>query len=235
MTAPALAVFDLDGTLLDTGVTATDRCFVPVFHEVFGPIQLSEEWASYPEATSAGILHEVSRRHRGRPPTDAETKDVQTRLDRAMRAAFLGGGERIALTKGAIAILARLRADPGWRLAVATGNWAHEAAVKLESAGLDLDALPTATADDRVVRREILPLAVQRACAAYGVPTWRSVVYVGDGIWDVAACRANGIRFLGIGAGDRAKKLRDAGAADILPDFSDVDAVLEKLEAARIP
>jgi phosphoglycolate phosphatase-like HAD superfamily hydrolase len=54
-------------------------------------------------------------------------------------------------------------------------------------------------------------------------------VYVGDGVWDVRACRSVGIPFIGIGTGSRATRLSAEGAVCVFADFSDADIFLRSV------
>src|SRR5262249_21957606 len=133
---------------------------------------------------------------------------------------------------GARAFLRRLQADARWRLALATGGWAASARFKLAAAGLPVDAFPWATADDALDRVDILRAAVARAEQAYGQRRFGGLVYVGDGVWDVRAAKALGLGFLGVATGAQARRLLEAGARWLVPDFSDPALVAERLEAA---
>jgi phosphoglycolate phosphatase-like HAD superfamily hydrolase len=62
-----------------------------------------------------------------------------------------------------------------------------------------------ATCSDHPRRSEIIRLAAQRA----GRPLSDSI-YIGDGVWDLRACRDLGVRF--IGTGSRLHLLKKAGA-----------------------
>jgi phosphoglycolate phosphatase-like HAD superfamily hydrolase len=97
-------------------------------------------------------------------------------------------------------------------VAVATGDWHATASFKLAAAGIDVSRFPMATSSDSARRSEIIRLAAQRA----GRPL-SDVVYVGDGIWDVKACRDLGVCF--VGTGSRLPALRDAGAQHMIEIF----------------
>ena len=55
--------------------------------------------------------------------------------------------------------------------------------------------------------------------------------YVGDGIWDVKAARSLGWNFIGVGTGERAEALRQAGAVKIIPHFEPATKFLDLLNA----
>jgi len=99
--------------------------------------------------------------------------------------------------------------------------------MKMASAGMNYDAYPSASADDAAARAPIIQLAEQRAASRYGA--FENSVYVGDGVWDARACRALGIRFIGVGRGGQAEKLLAAGAVHVFPDFADGDGFVQIL------
>jgi len=229
-----LAIFDIDGTLIDTRATDTDDCFFSVLRATTGRNGFGQDISAFAEPTSAGIFDEVIRGVHGRQPTSEEITLFQGRLDLAMRAAYIHG-KRLPPTTGAINLLRSMVAGSNWYVAIATGNWHAEAVVKIESAGLPLQGIPMATASDRMIRCDILTFAVEYAANHYGVPSWDRTVYFGDGVWDVRAARACGIPFIGIADGERAARLRLEGASCILSDLGDTSAVEAALEQATVP
>lgn len=56
-------------------------------------------------------------------------------------------------------------------------------------------------------------------------------VYVGDRVWDMRACRALAMPFVGIAGHDA----RLEGASRVLPDFRDFGRLAECLETAAVP
>jgi phosphoglycolate phosphatase-like HAD superfamily hydrolase len=122
----------------------------------------------------------------------------------------------------------------GWAIALATGGWGASARLKLSVAGLDIEGAAFASSDDGSTREEILRIAVRRAQSSTSEPFQR-VVSVGDAAWDVRCASSVGVAFVGIGAGERAARMRSAGAACVLPDLEEPARVLVALNAAVIP
>ena len=56
------------------------------------------------------------------------------------------------------------------------------------------------------------------------------MTYIGDGTWDARAATDLGWRFIGVGRGPHAERLRLAGTYRVVDDFSDEDAILDRLE-----
>jgi phosphoglycolate phosphatase-like HAD superfamily hydrolase len=228
-----IAVFDIDGTLTES-TSVDDACFERAAREVLGLQSISLDWSTYPHSTDDAIAAHLIAAARGRPATRAELDAFAERflgiLDeeiarRGVRP--VPGAERVfALARGA-----------GWTPAIATGCWRGSALRKLRAAGLDGGDTGAAFADDAWPREAIIARAVARAAAMQGatVAPPGAVVYVGDGVWDVRACRRSGYRFVGIAQGQRAAALRQEGAGTVLAHYSDDGAFLEALERAGVP
>jgi phosphoglycolate phosphatase len=115
---------------------------------------------------------------------------------------------------GVEALLARLAARRDVTLALLTGNWEGGARVKLSSAGLDGYFGFGAFGDDGIERRELPPVALERARRARGVgAALDRVLVIGDTRHDVDCARAHGLAVLAVATGreDQAS-LRAAGA-----------------------
>ena len=177
---------------------------------------------------------EICRNHLGRDPGGAEISRLQSRFIQLLCASVEGTRQPMREVPGAAALLHRLKAGPGWRIAIATGGWNVSARFKLASAGLPVDGIPWASADDAHDRVEILRTAIQRAGQHYGQVSFGKVVYIGDGVWDVRAAKALGIGFLGLATDNKAGRLVEEGASCVLADFSDPVQVSECLERVAL-
>jgi phosphoglycolate phosphatase-like HAD superfamily hydrolase len=216
-----LVIFDVDGTLTDTMAVDT-QCFLRTFAETCGFANINSDWSCYKSATDAGIFQEIFESRRGRAPSAAETKHFRDHLVALIRSA---AQEKVfAAVPGAPDLLVRLKQSDEYRVAVATGCWADSARVKMASAGMCYNDYPSASADDAPEREAIVQLAMNRA------EPFSRAIYVGDGVWDIRACRKVGIPFLGIAAGMQKEKLIAAGAVRVLPDFSDQDRFFASID-----
>ncbi len=225
-----LAVFDIDGTLLQS-MQADARCYTQALHEL--GLDNGARWAECRDTTDPGIFRELFFEVHARAPTAAET--------RRFKQCFFGllnehcAREAFIPVPGADAMLAALAADPAIAVAYGTGAWRRSAQIKSESAGLPLTKLPGATGDDAVRREDIVLRAVARARAFYRVAEFDRLVYVGDGVWDVAACRRLGIPFVGVGDRAGQASLRRVGAESLVSDFTDHHSFRRLLGSARAP
>jgi len=221
-----LIIFDVDGTLLG-GETHDWASFATAITHHTGFVPTPEFWQSLDEITSQFIVHAVLG-----AKSEEEKKEME-RLVRAMhleglRKAHQGDPKAFMPMLGAMELLQHLAAMEGVDVAIATGDWHPTISFKLAAAGFDVSSLPMATASDCMSRADIIALAASRAGREL-----HDVVYVGDGPWDLLACRKLGIPF--IGTGNKIHRLLEAGAEHTVPDLSPSAfmTVLEKIQSAR--
>jgi phosphoglycolate phosphatase-like HAD superfamily hydrolase len=143
---------------------------------------------------------------------------LEERLDR----------ERMELLPGVEQLLAELAAQPGVALGLLTGNWEGGARIKLSRFGLDRYFDFGAFGDDGVERRELLPVALERAFRATGnrfAP--EEALIVGDSVRDVDCGRAHGVPVLGVTTGwTSAQSLAAAGADRVVASLAGLAAEL---------
>ena len=212
-------MFDIDGTLTaTTGVDA--RCFVQAVNDLFHITDVDTDLTSYKNVTDEGIAEEVIQRHTGRVATEKELSDLKKHFVELLREEVSSNPTLFYPIEGAGEILEELVSHHDMEISLATGGWRESAILKLEAAGLDTKSLPMATSSDALSREEIMILSEKRAQKAYHIHSFDSVVYVGDGIWDVRSACSVGYHFIGVGIDDGASRLRDEGAIYIIPDFT---------------
>jgi len=224
-----LVVFDLDGTLTDTNEVDTD-CFVQALGDALGIDNVNTAWEEYEHATDLGCLQEAFLRKFNRQVTPQETdRFISHFLDRLQqhRAERAISFDEIP---GAAALLQRLKADSRWAIALATGCWEPSARYKITTAGIPLENVPAAFANDGPSREAIVAAAIERAGNRF-----ERVVCVGDAIWDVRTARRLGLPFVGIAGGSRSQKLRAAGATHTVENFLDPHRFMRCVEEAGIP
>jgi phosphoglycolate phosphatase-like HAD superfamily hydrolase len=229
-----LAIFDVDGTLTRTE-SIDSAFFIEAFAETFGITRINTDYTAYSSATDSAVTREILRVFLGRDPGQAEITRHKEQFVHSLRRA-LGKDPGLATeVPGASAVLARLRADPTWAVAIATGGWRASATAKLDVAGVDIAGIPFASADDGRSREQIIEAAIAKAGAAHGHSEFESVVSVGDAVWDVRAARELGIPFVGVARGERAALLKEEGARQIVTDFLPLERFLGFLCEARPP
>ena len=204
-------LFDLDGTLLRAG-GAGARALTAVFAARHGVADACRG-VRFAGRTDPSIVAEMFATALGRAPTaeeqDALLADYVLALERELAARTTS----IALP-GADAVLAWLRARPEVRLAVATGNIAAGARLKLARAGLDHHFACGGYGCDSAVRAELVARAAERAGAAPG----DTLVVVGDTVLDIEAAHANGALCVAVTTGGDDRATLAAAGADLVLD-----------------
>ncbi|MDR7481486.1 MAG: haloacid dehalogenase-like hydrolase [Armatimonadota bacterium] len=218
-----LLLFDVDGTLIRRS-RAARLAFARALRERFG---VAPDLRALDTAgrTDAAIMGDVLRSH-GLPAANGALA--------ALREGFL---HHLAQTireqpgepcPGVRPLLDVLAARPDMRLALGTGNLERGARIKLAAHDLDRYFPTGGFGDDAAARAAIIAAGITRARTHYRVPFDRTVV-VGDTPYDLAAARANGAFCLCVATGQFGlEALR--GADVLLPDLTDLDAVLGALE-----
>jgi phosphoglycolate phosphatase-like HAD superfamily hydrolase len=203
-------VFDVDGTLIG-GEEQDWPSFDAALFAEFDYHPDAEFWKGMEEITGRAIIQRVA---------EVTGREADEACEQRVRAAYLANLRRAAPFKGSIftpkpgarEILQLLRKTPVFDVAIATGDFAETSRFKLASAGLDVSGIPFASSSDAGVRSQIIERAVERAKVSIV-----DAVYVGDGPWDLRACRQLEIPF--IGTGRRLDRLKEAGAEFLVEDL----------------
>lgn len=236
-----LAIFDIDGTLVDTN-QVDGECFVRAVELEFGVTSVNEEWKlgevslgrwdSYPHITDSGITREVFQRAFARYPEAGEIQRLSDRYIRLLKASYESGPQRFREVNGAGNLLRRLSGRPDWKIGMATGGWRALATYKLTCAKIPVEDIPISTSDDAISRQDIVKECVARARNHHRVDRFSKTVSIGDGVWDVETARALELPFIGVG--DEAR-LREWGAFHVVQDYRDPMGFIQLLEEAQIP
>jgi phosphoglycolate phosphatase-like HAD superfamily hydrolase len=209
-----------------------DACFVRALCETFELSDVDTDWEHYRHASDDGIAAEVYERAFAMALPSKQRAVTVARFVQLLGAAC--AGRPLVPITGASTMLRHL-ARAGWGIALATGAWRAAAEVKLRSADLWRADRVLATSEDGPAKSAIIETAIARATLASGVARFDRIVTVGDGVWDVAAARALGLPFVGIGRGEREMRLRAAGAAVVFADFAAAADFLAACETAPSP
>jgi phosphoglycolate phosphatase-like HAD superfamily hydrolase len=227
-----LVMFDIDGTLTASDVM-DGECFVQAVNDVCGFADVSADWSLYRHCSDSGVLDELFHTRLARPPMPEEIAEVQVHFTRLLEASI--AAQPLKAIAGAGEMLETLLAVPGIAVSLASGAWECSARLKLTSAGLHFPQIPGAFADDAHAREDFMRASLQRVAEKYGREHFDSMVYIGDGVWDVRASRNLGFAFIGIGhKPDRVDRLRGEGADVIFPDFTQGDAFRAALQEAMV-
>jgi phosphoglycolate phosphatase-like HAD superfamily hydrolase len=231
-TAMHLVMFDIDGTLTQSDDIDAD-CYAQAVAEVLNLPQIDRDWSRYQHVTDSGIATEIIAMHFSRKPNSGELERIRARFVELLHEALCANPDSCIPMPGALKMLDFLSIRGDLTLALATGGWARSAQLKLRMAGFNIESFAFASADDATKREQIMSIAHVRALERCGREAFDSVIYVGDGVWDLQASRRLGIPFIAVANGDNARKLRAHGARFILPDFRDCGRFLEMLQSVR--
>jgi beta-phosphoglucomutase-like phosphatase (HAD superfamily) len=188
-----LVIFDVDGTLIG-GEAADWLAFDTAIESVLGFVADETFFAGLPEITAQAIA-EAAVLASGAPSGHGFEQRIHDEYFRGLRSAHNSDPLTFQPRPGVRELLGSLASMPGVKIALATGDWHPTINFKLSAAGIDVSSFPIATSSDTPRRAEIIRLAAERA----GVPLSQAV-YVGDGVWDLRACRELKIAFIGTGA-----------------------------------
>lgn len=210
---PTPVILDLDGTLMPSHAV-DNQCYWRAVGESFGRSVETLDLSGFDNVTDDGLLRDWCLATLGRTPSAPEREDVRACFLALIEASAKAEPAAFAPTPGLQEWLER---QPRGSVAVATGGWEHTARWKLRAAGLDRFELPLAGSNSDPDRPAIMRRARARLAPAFAAHT---PVYLGDGPWDLAAAMQLGWGFIGIAEGDRAERLRRAGAERVVQDFS---------------
>ncbi|MFG3718053.1 HAD family hydrolase [Streptomyces massasporeus] len=210
------AVFDVDGTLVDTN-----------------HLHVVAWWEAFRQAGHDVAMHAVHRAV-GLPSTDlvahllGEDRDTDQDADISAGHKALYGQyfDRLPALPGAGDLLRRLHRD-GWTVVLATSAGGAELGALRRAIDADEAISATASADD-VDQGKPAPEPVEHALELAGVPAERAV-FVGDTVWDMRAGSRAGVRCLGVLCGGIPRAdLEESGADAVYADPADLLSALDK-------
>ena len=210
-------LFDIDGTLLDTG-GASDRAWKRAFKELQGVD------VDVPAVTGKGVPDPevgrvVFRKTIGREPTDEEADALmRRRLDHLPEEVENSPG--YVVKDCVVETLEKLTAD-GILLGLTTGNVEEAAHIKLARADLDRFFPFGGYGSDSRDRTELTKRAVERAAQAFGGKLDRARCFsCGDTPRDVEAGHGAGLRVVGVATGEfTVDELEEADADAAIGSF----------------
>lgn len=200
------AVFDVDGTLVDTN-----------------HLHVVTWWEAFRQAGHRVPMHAV---HRAvglssadlidRLLGDDRDKDGDGELSAAHKALYGQYFDRLPALRDAGELLRRLHRD-GWAVVLATSASGAELGALRRAIDADDAITATASADD-VEQGKPAPEPVEHALELAGIPAARAV-FVGDTVWDMRAGSRAGVRCVGVLCGGIPRgDLVEAGAEAVYDD-----------------
>ncbi|MER7895848.1 HAD family hydrolase [Streptomyces sp. NPDC003007] len=208
------AVFDVDGTLVDTN-----------------HLHVVSWWEAFRQAGHQVPMHAVHRAV-GLPSTDliahllGDDRDTDQDADLSAGHKALYGQyfNRLPALPEAGRLLRRLHRD-GWTVVLATSAGGAELSALRRAIDADEAIAATASADD-VDEGKPAPEPVEHALELAGVPAERAV-FVGDTVWDMRAGSRAGVRCVGVLCGGVPRAdLEESGADAVYADPAHLLAAL---------
>lgn len=214
-----LVLFDIDGTLVHSGGQAKP-VFAAAMREVFGTAGAIEAY-NFSGRTDARIVVDLAV-GAGVPEATARAGLARVRELYLKRFARAFDPRKARILPGVETLLDELAARGDVTLGLLTGNWRGGAAIKLGALGLFDRFAFGSFADDALDRRDLPPIALERARLHTGLAIAAAeTVIVGDSPLDVDCALAHGIPCLAVATGwtDRAT-LEAEGATWVLDELS---------------
>lgn len=223
-----LVLFDIDGTLVNTGRAGADAmniAFAELYRipDGFAGINMSGK-------TDPAILHEALANH-GLPAADGALEVFHERYIFHLRRTIQEPERPRRLMPGIPHLLDRFAARSDVLLGLLTGNFAMGARLKLEAFGIWHYFRLGAYGSDAVDRNALVPVAQTRARALvdHVIPP-SQIVVIGDTPRDIACARAAGARAVAVATGNySAEELQQHQPDYCFVDLADVQTVLRVL------
>ncbi|WP_332715386.1 HAD-IA family hydrolase [Pelagibacterium mangrovi] len=220
MSEPRLIMFDMDGTLIDSGAIIAENMAT-----TFRDHGLSEPTREMSHSV-IGLSLEIAMQNLA--GCDPELALAMADTYRGHYRAMLATGERHEpLYVGALEALARLRAHEASLLGIATGKGLTGVNRILALHALSDHFVTLQTPDHNPSKPH--PGMILRACAQTGIDP-AATVMIGDTTFDMELGRSAGARTIGVTWGYHARvALEEAGAHIIIDDYADLDDAIEKV------
>lgn len=221
-----VALFDVDGTLLDTsgtGIRALNRTMLALFG-------LADAFEGYEFAgrTDLGIMRDAFLRNFNRMHTDDEVRLCLDTYLGCLGEELARPGYQVKIMPGIPATLAALQ-DAGVVLGLATGNLRPGAEMKLKAAGIMQYFTFGGFGSDHIDRTALTAVGAARARERLGrdLPG-SSILVIGDSPLDIKAAHGAGLHVLSVCTGWNPRSELEGLCPDhLLDDLSDSARVLE--------
>jgi phosphoglycolate phosphatase-like HAD superfamily hydrolase len=224
-----LALFDIDGTLVDAAGAGRDAIEIALI-EVFGTAGPIDE-LPFAGLTDPFIARTLMR-HAGfsNPEIDAGLPALWTSYAVRLEAILEDRRAQARVHPGVHDLLSALE-SLGTAIGLVTGNIARGARHKLEACGIE-DRFPFGSFGSDAENRDELPqIAIRRATESTGREYEDDRIWIiGDTPRDIGCARAAGIRVLAVATGSFTRaELEEAGADIALETLADTERVLSVL------
>lgn len=217
------ALFDVDGTLVDT----------TYLHTVAWWEALRQAGRRVPMSLIHRTIGMGSDQLLARLLGEDRDPEEAAAASAAHHTLYAAYWSRLAPLEGAADLL-RACAGRGWTVVLASSARGDELEAMRRALDAD-DAVTAATSSDDVAASKPAPDLVRSALEHAGTTPDRAV-FVGDTVWDVAACSRAGVPCLGVLSGGLTRQeLLEAGAAEVYEGPADLLAHLDDSLLGRLP
>ena len=215
-----LLLFDIDGTLVDTGgkgLSALHRTGVEVFGGDAPPLDLAG-------STDLGILASLYE-HFGAEESVEKSHVFFEAYHRHLTDSLESNPAEGRVLDGAVELLEKLESKKHLQLALLTGNTAQGAQIKLRHYGMGQRFSFGAFGSDRADRNELGVIALARAQAITGRQYQPDrVLIIGDTPKDINCAHAIGARCVAVATGKfNAQQLEEAGGDWVIDSLNEIN------------
>ncbi len=217
MTKENLLVFDIDGTLLDSE-HVHQTGFVNALHAI-GVEFVNTDWESYAHLTDSFIAKENYETDVNRGFSKEMLTQFETEFMKLIRDC------KVTQIAGANAFLQKILLETNYAVCFATGSLLQPVLLKLDRAEIEYNQTVLEASNHYFTREEIVNSAIAKAKTYHNVSTFKRVISLGDGVWDVKTAQNLGLEFIGIGKGNQ-EKLALQGAKYHFTNFEEFDVTL---------
>jgi len=224
--AKRLLLFDIDGTLVNTGGAGVESLKMTLRNRFRTEDDLRD--IEIAGKTDRAIIRDILRKYHVDPTEENVTSFAHEYIDGLPRSLSRTQGR---VLPGIQLLLEHLRLQPHIVLALLTGNLQQGARLKLQHYGLWDFFEFGAFADDHHDRNELGAFARKRAQLKHGHDfDAADIDVIGDTNHDIACGKAFGARTIAVATGSWSRERLQGCAPDFwFDDFSDADDVIEKL------
>ncbi|WP_303316115.1 HAD hydrolase-like protein [Flavivirga abyssicola] len=219
-----LIIFDIDGTILDS-VNADDWCFIQTFKDLFQIDLEHVNWNDFKNVTDQGITEEIFERWLKRMPEKQEVETIKKHYKNLLKEK----ANEFKEIDNALSFIELLADSDDFEIGFATGGWQETARLKCSSVGFNLNNFIFKSSSHHYNRAKIIELVIKEAMDKNKHVQYESILYFGDGLWDLKATKELGIDFIGVDFNEN-NKLRNAGVKKVIKNYVEPDKVMNLIQ-----
>ena len=196
MKKTTLIIFDIDGTLTDS-VYQHQKAFTETLLDI-GVSHINKAFKSFKHHTDRFIAQDIYQENQKK--TFSEEKQIEFEHGLTEKITRLKFNEIL----GAKDLILNLENQPDIAICFATGSLKRPAEHKLRSVGISFKEWQLVASDYIPERENIVQQAIKNASEYYEGITFKRIVSVGDGLWDLLTACHLGLEFIGVGEVNKA-------------------------------